>query len=77
MLTGDEYLVEINAVVHYSIQKPSLFLFRTDDLESVLRAVSEGVLRRQVAAIALDRALALDRKQLEGDNRSRTAPRPG
>ncbi len=65
MLTGDEYLVEINAVVHYSIQEPSLFLFRTDAIESVLRAVSEGVLRRQVASIALDRALALDRKQLE------------
>ena len=65
MLTGDEYLVEINAVVHYSIQEPSLFLFRTDAIESVLRAVSEGVLRRQVASIALDRTLALDRKQLE------------
>ncbi len=65
MLTGDEYLVEINAVVHYSIQKPALFLFRTDAIESVLRAVSEGVLHRQVASTALDRALALDRKQLE------------
>ena len=65
MLTGDEYLVEINAVVHYSIQEPSLFLFRTDAIESVLRAVSEGVLRRQVVSIALDRTLALDRKQLE------------
>ena len=65
MLTGDEYLVEINAVVHYSIQEPTLFLFRTDAIESVLRAVSEGVLRREVASIALDRALALDRKQLE------------
>jgi len=65
MLTGDEYLVEINAVVHYSIQTPSLFLFRTDDVASVLRAVSEGVLRRQVAAVALDRVLALDRSQLE------------
>ena len=65
MLTGDEYLVEINAVVHYSIQKPSLFLFTTDDVESVLRAVSEGVLRRQVASTALDRVLALDRSQLE------------
>ena len=65
MLTGDEYLVEINAVVHYSIQEPALFLFRTDAIESVLRAVSEGVLHRQVASTALDSALALDRKQLE------------
>ncbi|HEY3129594.1 MAG TPA: cation-translocating P-type ATPase family protein, partial [Acidobacteriota bacterium] len=65
MVTGDEYLVEVNAVVQYSIQDPKRYLFRMDELESALRAVSEGSLRYVVGFVTLDQVLALDRRDVE------------
>lgn len=65
MLTGDEYLVEVTAVVQYSILDPKLFLFRTDNLEDTLRAICEGALRYVVATLRLDQVLALDRHEVE------------
>ncbi len=66
MLTGDEYLVEVNAVVHYSISEPKQFLVRAVDFENTLRFLCEGALRYVVSTMALDQVLALDRLQIEG-----------
>ena len=64
-LTGDEYLVEVNTVVQYSIRNPRQFLFRTDNLETALRALCEGALRSVVSTMELDQVLALNRTQIE------------
>ncbi len=69
MLTGDEYLVEVNAVVHYFISQPRQFLVRTVDFENTLRFLCEGALRYVVATMTLDQVLALDRLQIESTAR--------
>ena len=69
MLTGDEYLVEVNAVVHYSISQPRQFLVRTVDFENTLRFLCEGALRYVVSTMTLDQVLALDRVQIESTAR--------
>ncbi|MDA2931341.1 FtsH protease activity modulator HflK, partial [Acidobacteria bacterium AH-259-O06] len=65
MLTGDEYLLEVNAVVQYSIEDPKLYLFQTTDIEKSLRAVAEGALRKVVAQHRLDQILAIQRGDVE------------
>jgi HflK protein len=65
MLTGDEYLVEVNAIVQYSILDPKRYLFGLDELENTLRAISERSLRYVVAFMTLDQVLALDRSEVE------------
>jgi Cu+-exporting ATPase len=65
MLTGDEYLVEVNAIVQYSIRDPKRYLFALDNLQGALRAVCEGSLRYVVGFMSLDQVLALDRDEVE------------
>ena len=65
MLTGDEYLVEVNAVVHYSIADFHQYLFASSDLESTLQFLCESALRQVAATMELDRILALDRRTIE------------
>jgi len=65
MLTGDENLVEINAVAQYRIRDPRLFLFHIKEPETLMRAVAERTLRWTVAREGLDGVLTSRRETIE------------
>lgn len=65
MVTGDENLVALNAVIHYRIADTADFLFHLSDPDELVRAVGESVLRELVAQGPLDAVLVTDRQRLE------------
>jgi Cu+-exporting ATPase len=65
MLTGDENLIEVNAVAQYAIGSPDDFLFSTTDPAGVLRTTAESALRTLIGAVSLDAALTTGRSAIE------------
>jgi HflK protein len=65
MLTGDENLVEVNAVAQYSIRDPAFYLFSVKEPETLIRVVAERTLRWIVARHPLDAILTDQRSQIE------------
>ncbi len=65
MLTGDQNMIEMNAVVHYDLEKPDDFLFRQLDADSTIRAAAESSLRAVVNAMPLDALIATGRRGAE------------
>ena len=65
MLTGDQNMIEMTAVVHYNIAKPDDFLFQQVDAEAVVRAASEAALRSVVNVTPLDALLTTGRRDAE------------
>lgn len=65
VMTGDEVLVELNAEVHYRVANLNRFRLEVRDPESVLRAVSESVLRDVAASTSLDDLLTEHRGDVE------------
>jgi len=65
MLSGDQNMTELTAVVHYRLAKPEDFLFRHLDGEAVVRTASESVLQGVIASSPLDEALTVKRRAIE------------
>ncbi len=65
MLTGDQNMIEMTAVVHYDITRPDDFLFQHVDTETLIRAVSEAALRSVVNTVSLDALLTIGRHEAE------------
>ncbi len=65
MLTGDQNMIEMNAVAHYDLEKPDDFLFRQLDAEATIRAAAESSLRSVVNAMPLDALLTTGRRGAE------------
>ena len=65
MLTGDQNMIEMSAVVHYDLEKPDDFLFRQLDADATIRAAAESSLRAVVNAMPLDALLAAGRRDAE------------
>ena len=65
MLTGDQNMIEMTAVVHYNIDRPDDYLFQQVDPEAVLRTASEAALRSVVNTIPLDSLLTTGRRAAE------------
>lgn len=65
MLSGDQNMTELTAVVHYRLAKPEDFLFRHLDGEAVVRTASESVLQGVIASSPLDEALTVRRRAIE------------
>ena len=65
MLTGDENLVEVNAVAQYRIKDPAVFLFRVKEPESRVRVAAERTLRWTVARMPLDAVLTRERTGIQ------------
>lgn len=57
MLTGDENLVEVEAIVQYRVTDVEDYLFKVDDQAGTLRIAAEATIRRVIANHALDDAL--------------------
>jgi Cu+-exporting ATPase len=65
VLTGDENMSELYAVLHYTIADPTKYLFGVRDGEALVRMVAEGTLRNLAAGFPLDAMLTTDRQNLE------------
>jgi HflK protein len=65
MLTGDENLVEVNAVVQYEVSAPDDFLFATSEPATVIRVAAESALRQLIGKEGLDRVLTSGRVEIE------------
>jgi Cu+-exporting ATPase len=65
MLTGDENLIEVNAVVQYAVGSPETFLFSTTDPHNVIRTAAESVLRLLLGQASLEAALTTGRSEIE------------
>lgn len=65
MLTGDQNMIEMTAVVHYDITRPDDYLFQHVDAETVIRAASESALRSVVNTTSLDALLTTGRHKAE------------
>jgi HflK protein len=65
MLTGDENLVEVNAVIQYSVASAEDYLFATTDPGNFIRVASESVIRSLVGGVSLDRVLTGGRLEIE------------
>ncbi len=65
MLTGDQNMIEMTAVVHYDIERPEDYVFRQLDAEATIRAASEAALRSVVNTMHLDTLLTTGRRNAE------------
>ncbi len=65
MLTGDENLIEVNAVVQYDIGSPDEFLFATSDPNQIVRVAAETTLRLLIGSASLDALLTTGRVEIE------------
>ncbi len=65
MLSGDQNMTELTAVVHYRLARPEDFLFLHVDGEAVVRAASESVLQGVISSSPLDEALTVSRRAIE------------
>jgi Cu+-exporting ATPase len=65
MLTGDQNMIELNAVVHYDLARPDDYLFRQLDSDATVRAAAEGALQSVITATDLDSVLTSGRLAIE------------
>ena len=65
VLTGDENMSELYAVLQYAVSDPARYLFGVRDGEALVRMVAEGTLRNLAASYPLDAMLTTDRQVLE------------
>ena len=65
MLTGDQNMIEMTAVVHYDIERPDDYLFQQLDAQEVIRASSEAALCSVVNTVPLDALLTTGRREAE------------
>ena len=67
MLSGDQNMIELTAVVHFRLEKPDDYLFRHVDPDDTIRAAAQSALRTIVNQTALDPMLTTERRRLETD----------
>ncbi len=71
MVTGDENLASVNAVIHYRIADAADFLFRIANADELVRLVGESALREVAAQMPLDAVLVAERQRVENLVRAR------
>jgi Cu+-exporting ATPase len=67
MITGDSNLVVIQATVRYKIVSPAVYLFEVNDVDGIVRAATESVLRTTVAGRPFLELLTNQRDQFQRD----------
>ncbi|MFN0123059.1 MAG: FtsH protease activity modulator HflK [Blastocatellia bacterium] len=65
MLTGDENLIEVNAVIQYAVGSPDDYLFTATDPINVTRVAAESALRQVIGQNTLDTVLTSGRGGIE------------
>ena len=64
-LTGDENLIDINAVIHFRIADPRKYLFSIDNKDLLLRSNAQEVLRTIIGVTPIDKVLTADRREIQ------------
>jgi Cu+-exporting ATPase len=79
MITGDGNLVELQATVRYVVDRKHLwdYLFSVRDVEGVVRAITESVLRDNVAGESFLELLTTNREQFQRATLARVRQRCG
>ena len=65
MLTGDQNMVEVTAVVHYRLLRPDEFIFGHMDGDLLVRTASESVVQSTLTTTPLDQVLTTARRAIE------------
>jgi membrane protease subunit HflK len=65
MLTGDENIVDIRAIVQYRVKDASEFLFNVRDVEQVLKSSTEVALRGVVGENTIDEVMTEGRARIQ------------
>jgi len=65
MLTGDQNMIELNAVVHYDLPRPDEFVFGQLDGEATVRSAAESSVQAVVTGASLDEVLTTGRAAIE------------
>jgi Cu+-exporting ATPase len=65
MLTGDENLIEVNAVVQFAVGAADDYLFATTDAANLVSVAGEAALRALIGQTPLDAVLTTGRHQIE------------
>lgn len=74
-VTGDGNLIEAMATLRYAIDQPQNYLYQSSDVEGVLRAVAESVLRELTAASSFSDLLSTGRASFEKEALQRIVQR--
>jgi modulator of FtsH protease HflK len=69
MLTGDENIVDAQAIVQYKVKDPSDYLFRVKDPDRVLLDSAEVSLRSVMGRTTIDDALTVGKVKIQEDSR--------
>ena len=67
MITGDNNLVELQAVVRFHVARPRVYLFEVKEADELIRANAESALRQIVAARPFLELLTSGREQFQKD----------
>jgi membrane protease subunit HflK len=69
MLTGDENIVDAQAIVQYRVKDPGQYLFRVRDPDQALRDATEVALRSVIGRTTIDEAMTVGRVQVQDSTR--------
>ena len=69
MLTGDENIVDAQAIVQYKVKDPSNYLFKVKDPDNVLLHSAEVSLRSVIGRTTIDDALTVGKVKIQEDSR--------
>lgn len=70
MLTGDENIVDAQAIVQYRVKDPSNYLFKVSDPDKVLLDSAEVALRSVIGKTTIDDALTVGKVKIQEDSRN-------
>ncbi len=68
-LTGDQNIINVRAVVQYSVTRPARYLFRASDVDRAVANAVEAALERQVSSRAVDEVLTTEQIAIQKEVR--------
>ncbi len=70
-LTADQNIIQMRAVAQYNVSSPAAYLFRAENVESIVRDAVEGELARETAHRGVDALLTTEKVQVQEAVRER------
>lgn len=67
MLTGDENLVNVEAIIQYRISDSTAYMFNVEDQDGTLRVIAVSTIRRSVANNTLDDVLTDNKLSIQNE----------
>ncbi len=71
VLTGDQNMIELNASIHYRVDRPDAFLFRQLDGDQTVRETAESVVHSLAGSTRMDDLLTTGRHAFEANAMAR------